>query len=366
MGKQLTAVGAYIFAGGFTEGVKAAGFKVLSHLEEWQFGVATARANNPGLDVRVTPGDQAWPLDGLRGADLVFANPPCAPWSSAAAGRERSWRDDPRTSCWTRTFGLLKTLRPTVWICESVRQAFTVGRSMMDDLVAKARRLGYAATHLLVDGQDHGLPQRRRRYFLVLSKVEIEWRPTGKRPVTVGEVLAKVDDPGWHKPMKPEMLELARRTEPGRSVRRTFDRLNARRVSKAKLMQERAIASEALAGGVRQRQDLWIEGRPNFLTTVLNPDAVCGVVIGNNKIHPSRKRMIGIEEAKALCGYPRRFRFECTNGRMFAELTKAVMPPVAEHACSAIADAIRRGRRADPRVAEVVEIGRRTVERRPA
>lgn len=76
--KQLTAVGCFIFAGGFTVGVKAAGFDVLCHLEgDGGYGVPTVRLNFPDLPIYF--GSDKWPLDALSDIDVdyVFGNPPC-------------------------------------------------------------------------------------------------------------------------------------------------------------------------------------------------------------------------------------------------------------------------------------------------
>jgi len=72
-----SAVGAYIFAGGFTLGVKRAGFDVQCHLEESDYGVATARKNFPGLPIHYPP--DRWPLDEISQSpvDWVYGNPPC-------------------------------------------------------------------------------------------------------------------------------------------------------------------------------------------------------------------------------------------------------------------------------------------------
>src|SRR5260370_23897113 len=78
-----TALGVYIFGGGFTVGVKRAGFRVLGHLEDGPFGVSTAKRNHPELSGHIHTDPASWPLDQFGMVDFVYGNPPCAPWSQA-------------------------------------------------------------------------------------------------------------------------------------------------------------------------------------------------------------------------------------------------------------------------------------------
>lgn len=73
-----TALGAYIFAGGFTVGVKRH-FDVLAHLEgDGGYGASSVRLNYPKLPIFYGP--DRWPLDELAARptiDLIYGNPPC-------------------------------------------------------------------------------------------------------------------------------------------------------------------------------------------------------------------------------------------------------------------------------------------------
>ncbi len=73
---QYTAAAAYCFAGGFTVGVKSAGFDVKCHLEGDKYGVSTFKTNYPDIPVYV--GKENWP-DELPGkkVDFIYGNPPC-------------------------------------------------------------------------------------------------------------------------------------------------------------------------------------------------------------------------------------------------------------------------------------------------
>ena len=112
-----TAIGAYIFAGGFTLGVREH-FEVRAHLEESKYGVATFTKNQPGIPVYFPP--ENWPISTLKRdhepIHFVYGNPPCAAWSGAGAATKKgrscssSWR--PKSSSLKKASGLSDTVLP--------------------------------------------------------------------------------------------------------------------------------------------------------------------------------------------------------------------------------------------------------------
>ena len=175
--RGFTAIGSYIFAGGFALGVQRH-FNVLCHLEETDYGVDTCHRNFPQLPIYV--GFDHWPIEQLQMAqpvDLIFTNPPCAAWSPAGFDKKHGtgkWLTDPRVGCARKCFSLLGALRPRVWVWESVVQAYTKGWDFVRDLTVMAIQLGYSVTYLLHNSQYFGVPQIRKRFFMVCHRVPFE------------------------------------------------------------------------------------------------------------------------------------------------------------------------------------------------
>lgn len=332
-------MGAYIFQGMFTEGVSKH-FNVVAHLEHGPFGVATAKRNFPELEVYEDP--ESWPVADLKKQNikLVFANPPCAPWSQANGKSFHGWKDDPRVSCVHRTFALLKDLRPDVWTFESVRGAYAKGREMCDALALEANKLGYRVTHLLTDGVDCGIAQSRRRYFFVAHKVRINWTPTNKPLVTVKEAIGhmtKLRPDDVLNEMPDRLKGTIKKTKQGEVLRKVYDR-------------EHGIDPDSTSvdrGGP-------IKGRPGFLITRLAWDRQAPTITGSaTKIHPTEDRFITIRETKALCGLPESFEFVGKMSDQYAQIAKAVMPRTAEYFAGRVAEAIERKAPAKVGVCEV-------------
>ena len=328
MSTKPTALGCYIFAGGFTTGIKKAGFKVLGHLEGSMFGVRTVERNHPelqlGKNIFIDP--PTWPIHNFNGVDLIFGNPPCAPFSVANASSLREgrtqWMRDPRVECIRNEFNLLGELRPKVLVFESVQQAFTRGRDLIDSLTDSARELGYSATYILLNTAHLGVPQTRRRFFCVFHNVVIPWwypaaeakDGTPRHELTVREAFDELEDlaPEIYQDT-PSRMRLAKLTPEGDSLRKTWEAENPERTWK------RGINDKVI-------------GRPPFTLRKLAWDRPSPTLIGGAQYyHPGRSQHLSVKETQVLCGYPPEYEFVTkTLGLKYTEIGQAVMPPVGE------------------------------------
>lgn len=309
--KKFTAVGCYIFAGGFTLGVQKH-FEVLCHLEDGTFGVETANLNFPMMEI-FTDLDE-WPLKELRDqVDFVYCNPPCAPWSATGASTRKGtqqWKTDPRVACVHNAFNVLRKVRPRIWVWESVTPAFTRGWELVESLTKKAQRMGYSVTYFLTDAQLHGLPQRRQRFHLIIHDVKIKFtKPTGN-VVSVGEALRKMKRETIY-PCKKSTLRLIKKTKQGEGLRKTFDRLNPDPVLNKK-------------GEVK--------GRPVWMNFRLRAHLPSSTLIGAcHAVHPTEDRFLTPEEHATLCGYPQTFGFVGDPRTWYKQAAQAVTEPMGDY-----------------------------------
>lgn len=329
-----TAVGVYIFAGGFTLGVRRAGFNVLAQLEDGEFGVATTRLNHPELPVYTRIPD--WPLDELKGVGFMYGNPPCAPWSTSGishrvkgAAFKTKYERDPRTSCVYTMFDALTRARPTVWAWESVTPALTRGRPLVEELTAAAAELGYSATYVLLNAVDIGLPQSRYRFFCVFHKVEIPWEyPRVERPMTVWDAIGDHwPDYADHYPLSTAFQELMPNVVPGEGLQGAW---------------ERQHPPEQRRRNARGH----VIGRPAFTQLRLEWDRPAPTMIGGaHMFHPEEDRALSYQEAALLCGYPPGYEFVGRLGDRYCQIARAVMPPVGEWLAGNVKRALEGNRR---------------------
>lgn len=318
----LTAVGAYVYAGGFSVGVERAGFDVLCHLEgDNAYGVSTAQLNWPDRPMHYGP--SRWPLQELsdRQIDLVYSNPPCAIFSMMGITTTRgqgAWRDDPRLEHWWDSVRVLETVKPRFWCLESVTQAYTRGREVIDEITKRSLMLGYSVSHIFVDARWHGLPQARKRFFIAAHRParlvgyapSRNWSP----PPTIGEAFETVSEPGWSwqaalEAGRPDLVKLLEDTRPGELLANVWDRQHP---------------EVKIVSGVRTK------GRPSFRHRRLAMNEVMGAYVSGDYYHPTENRVLGINESKAICGYPPDFKLAPPEKEGPGLLARAVMPPVAE------------------------------------
>ena len=307
-----TAVGIHIYAGGFTVGVKQAGFDVLCHLEIGKYGVASVKANWPALPVHI--GEENWPLKDLakKEVDLLYSNPPCAIFSVAGISTTQgpeAWRDDPRLKDWYQAWQVFEQLRPKVFALESVCQAYSKGREVIDKFTSQAISLGYSVQHVLMDAKWTGIPQSRKRFFFVAYRpwLPLELRFDWAKPPTVGQVLDTISNPGHinRHNRGANFAQWIKKTLPGGSLVHTFDK----------------FCPDCRGKG---------SGRPGFMYYRLRRNHQMGVFTGDVFSHPTKHRFLGISEMKVLCGYPLDFRLGGLPSQHPSLLARAVLPPVGE------------------------------------
>lgn len=333
MGKP-TALGVYIFAGGFTVGVSRH-FKVRAHLEDGDFGVATAKLNFPRLPIFTDP--QSWPTDELEGTDFVYCNPPCAPWS--ATGRSsrmgyESWKTDPRVSCVHNAFRVLEEVRPKVWVWESVTRAYTAGRDLVDALTKRAHKLGYAVTYFLTDAQLHGLPQRRQRFHFVAHRVALDFPEPKRKIVTVKQALRGVKK-AWSPQVHPHTLKIMKNMRDGEGMADTFNRLYPK---------------------PKKNKRGQVLGRPTWMNFRIDPDKPTSTLIGAcHAVHPTEHRFITPLEQAALCGYPRDFKWAGKPLSWYPQVSRAVTPVIGDYLARVAKRGITRGEKVKPKTTLVVD-----------
>ena len=351
----MNALGIYIYAGGFSVGMRAAGFKVLGHLEDGPFGVETVKNNMPEIDVHSNP--DTWPFAAYRdrGVKVVFCNPPCAPWSGAGIRPHRNrdhdfkdnYRHDPRVSCVYNAFDAIRYLRPTIWAWESVQGAFHRGREICDELAEEALELGYSVSFVLLNGVHIGLPQQRRRFFFVAHRVRIDWDYPRLEPadqVTVSQAWkaagltrrhAHVDF--RHHESKGD-LKMMEGCPPGQALRLHWEAMMRRTKGPEETWPRNGLGA--------------VIGRPAFTYRRLRAGVPSKTIMGGTHlVHPTEDRWLSVKETQVLCGYPVDYEFAPpTPEACYPEIGKAVLPTVGEWLGRNLRRAIERDRRQARRV----------------
>jgi DNA (cytosine-5)-methyltransferase 1 len=111
--------------------------------------------------------------------DLIVFGSPCQSFS--VAGR-RLGLDDPRGNLALVALGIVRTLRPTWFVFENVPGLLSSGGGRdFGAFLGQVEDCGYGWAYRVLDAQHFGVPQRRRRLFLVGYRDPVgcagDWRP---------------------------------------------------------------------------------------------------------------------------------------------------------------------------------------------
>lgn len=182
-------------AGGFSLAAVQAGMKVILAVELDKWAAATYRTNfcNPdGSGVPTlyeadiaelcpdTLRDRHFPLSGR--CDVLLGGPPCQGFSTHRLND--AGVDDPRNKLVLRYFDYVRALRPRIFLMENVPGIlWDRHREYLDRFYDEGRAAGYHLYEpVVLDARDFGLPQRRKRVFVLgvdhdVPRSNFQWPP---------------------------------------------------------------------------------------------------------------------------------------------------------------------------------------------
>lgn len=160
----MIAVDLFAGLGGFSEGARLAGVRVAWAANHWRAAVQVHAQNHPDTAHACQDLQQAdW--SEVPAHDVLLASPACQ-GHSRARGTERPHHDACRSTAWA-VVACAEYHRPPVCVVENVPEFL---RWRLFPAWADAMtRLGYAVRPLAVDAADCGVPQHRRRVFVVCT-----------------------------------------------------------------------------------------------------------------------------------------------------------------------------------------------------
>lgn len=204
-----TAIDAFSGAGGLTLGLINSGFDVRLSFDNNQVAVDTHRKNLDNraevLDATLTTGRELLDLSGLEPGelDLLAGGPPCQGFSL----QRRGAREDPRNLLVLRYLDWLTEIRPRTFLIENVAAIRSIrGSHLLAAVTERASELGYQVHGKILNAADFGVPQRRRRAFLVgvPESSEFSWPKVAvDPPPTVFDTIGDLESPpadGSHHP----------------------------------------------------------------------------------------------------------------------------------------------------------------------
>lgn len=154
--------------GGFSEGARQAGVRVIAAANHWPAAVQVHQLNHPDTE-HFCQDLQQMDWEKVRGDfHLLMASPACQ-GHSRARGKDRPHHDATRATAMA-VLSCAEFHRPPLFIVENVPEfrKWVLYPTWKDGM----QRLGYAMTEHVLDAADSGVPQHRERLFVVGVKAK--------------------------------------------------------------------------------------------------------------------------------------------------------------------------------------------------
>ncbi|MET4782415.1 DNA (cytosine-5-)-methyltransferase [Glaciihabitans sp. UYNi722] len=168
----LRAIDLFSGAGGLSQGFRDAGYEVPFALDFDADSCATYEKNHPETHVECASITDFSPaqIKKLAGGriDVVLGGPSCQSFSTA--GRRSGWvaDGDERNDLWEHMFKVVEHIKPKAFVMENVPGMVYWKEGAFGDMILKRfTDIGYTVRKEILLAADWGVPQRRRRLFIV-------------------------------------------------------------------------------------------------------------------------------------------------------------------------------------------------------
>lgn len=354
---RATAVDLFAGAGGLSLGFRTAGFEVLQAIEIDRHASATYRRNHTTTDFRE---EDICELDpracmrsiGIRPRDLtvLIAGLPCQGFSES--NRRTRTLENPRNHLYSEFVRFLGAMRPQWFVVENVAGMRTLcGGTILDALARECEALGYEVAWRQLCAADYGVPQLRRRLFVIGNRLshpvpfpQPTHRPTGTRYVTVrgaiGDLSPLVNGAAvdWL-PYPPNAGKLGPYQKLMRKSHSDTAQVQGNLVSSncSKVVRRYRHIKSGQNWEVVPRRLLDNYADPSRCHTGIyhrldwdKPAKVIGNFRKNMLIHPGQDRGLSVREAARLQSFPDTYIFVGSIGFQQQQVADAVPPLLAE------------------------------------
>lgn len=283
-------------AGGWSEGARQAGLRVVACVNHWRTACDTHAVNFPGIEPMCQDAALMDPRD-LPAYDGLVASPACQ-GHTPARGKERPHHDATRATAWC-VVNVVEVTRPEWFVIENVPAflGWALYRAWSDAL----RALDYTLTENILDAADFGVPQSRMRVFIVgVRRRAAKWLHAPR----VAHVAAS------------SILDVAQRWSP----------IEKRGRSTATLAR---IASGRARHGERFLIPFYSSGSG---LTGRSLDRPIGTVTTKDRwaiVDGDRMRILTVDEYRRAMGFPDSYVLTGSRADQVKQLGNAVCPPVA-------------------------------------
>lgn len=177
IGSQPIAIDLFSGAGGLSLGFENAGFMICQAVEQSSHTAATYKKNHPEADLINADICELEPIDcirriGLKPKDIsiIVGGPPCQGFSES--NRRTRTADNPKNMLFLQFVRFLKAIQPSYFVLENVAGLRTLSKGLvLHKICDVCNDIGYKIEYKEMNSANFGVPQFRRRIFIVGNRV---------------------------------------------------------------------------------------------------------------------------------------------------------------------------------------------------
>lgn len=330
--KELRAIDFFSGAGGLTHGLRSAGIDVLAGIDNDAACRQTFERNNTGslfLERDITkysPEELRRELKvGMQDDRMVFAGcAPCQFWSIIQTNKEKSRKTKNLIFDFQR---FVEYFEPGFVVVENVPGISSRPRSPMGKFITSLESMGYNVAHGITDMSLYGIPQRRKRFTLIASRVSAAKlpEPTNKR-IAVKDILGTKN--GFPKICAGTKDQTKFLHSSANLSEKNLNRLRMTRKDggdRSEWQSKKAYLLPCYASDEKKFYDTygrmwWDRPAPTITTKFFS--------VSNGRFaHPEENRAISLREGATLQTFPKKYEFIGSSMSSIAKMIGNAVPP---------------------------------------
>jgi DNA (cytosine-5)-methyltransferase 1 len=340
MNKSYDLIDSFCGAGGLLLGLQASGLQPIYSFDNDPLSIATQNINSKYFKhtaeveniENLLSGKLLHKLNLKKGDLFLFAGgPPCQGFSIQRIGNDR----DKRNNLVSMFVEMASELFPKYILMENVPGLQGKrGKEILAEAISKMKSIGYIISSKILDAEDYGVPQRRKRLIIVGIRKDMYWAdfefplpttPIGKR-VTVKKIIGRLPEPPADGSDHPK-ISLHRRDK--------LSKMNLRRIRALKPGQGREFLPYDLLADCHKLSSAQI-GHRNVYGRMSWDDVAPTITARFDSFtrglfgHPEQDRSISLREGALLQTFPKDFEFVGNKVDIARQIGNAVPVSLAE------------------------------------